>query len=75
MDCLLKKECYDQKRLEEFSDIVYYKLGLQLKFEYKEMKHYKDELTMVKEDSSIINISQRYLLDKDKLLDDDTVFL
>lgn len=73
---MILKEHYNERILQEFSKVIYSKFGLNVKFEEKKMEHYLVILDEhVKPQRETININQRYLLDKDNLLNDDTLLV
>ena len=73
---MILKEHYNDKILNEFSKVIVDKFGLNVKFEEKKMDHYLDILDAhVKVPENVLTIDQRYLLDKDKLLNDETPFV
>lgn len=74
---MILKENYNESLLTEFSDVIMEKIGLSGKFERKEFDTVLDILDdhiKPKVDRNGITIDSRYLLDKDKLLNDDTPF-
>jgi hypothetical protein len=69
-------ENYNNTILQEFSIVIYNKFGLKVKFEKKEMKHYLNILDdHVKPQRQTLKIDQRYLLDKDRLLNDNSLLV
>lgn len=73
---MILRENYNDSILQEFSKVIYSKFGLNVKFEEKEMEHYLNILDKrVKSQRQIIDINQRYLLDKDNLLNDNTLLV
>ena len=67
-------EHYHEGILNEFNNVIYNVIGLQIKFEKKEMEHYLDILDDHIKIKDTIIIDQRYLLDQEKLLNDETLF-
>jgi hypothetical protein len=75
---MILKENYNESLLTEFSDVIMEKIGLSVKFERKEFDTVLDILDDHIKPKVIrngITIDSRYLLDKDKLLNDDTQFV
>ena len=75
---MILKENYNESLLTEFSDVIMEKIGLSVKFERKEFDtvlDILDEHIKPKVIRNGITIDSRYLLDKDKLLNDDTPFV
>jgi len=74
---MILKEHYNESILNEFSKVILETCGLTVKFEEKEMDTsiLKDLDAHVKVQENVLTIDQRYLLDKDKLLNDETPFV
>lgn len=73
---MILKEHYNENLLNEFSKLIDNKFGLHVKFEQKEMTNYLDIIDdHVKPQRQTMNINQRYLLDKDRLLNDSNEFV
>lgn len=74
---MILKENYNESLLTEFSNVIMEKIGLSVKFEKKEFDtvlDILDEHIKPKVDRNGITIDSRYLLDQDKLLNEDTPF-
>jgi hypothetical protein len=73
---MILKTMYNAQILQEFSKVIFNKFGLNVKFEEKAMDHYLDIINdHITNKRNTITINQRYLLDKEKLLNDDTLFV
>lgn len=71
---ILKENYYPELR-NELNKLILTKFGLDLIFEQKDMESYLDILDDHIKTNNEIKIESRYLLDEDKLLDDDTILV
>jgi len=75
---MILRNKYKKTLLNEFSDLIMDEIGLKVLFEQNEIESYTSILDdHIKHDivRNVININERYLLDKDKLLNDNTPFV
>jgi len=71
---ILKKKYYDGL-LCDLKQLILNNFGLDLTFEQKEMDNYLDVLDDHIKPSDDIIVDTRYLIDQDRLLNDDTVLI